>query len=89
MANMETTTESYADELIIWSELDQQRETVFEEMISSSRNIIAEVNNNLASLQLRINNLIAQIEQEKNAISSQNAGRYVRSSKKRSFGEIA
>jgi len=89
MANMETTTESYADELIIWSELDQQRATVFEAMISSSRNIIAEVNNDLASLQLRINNLIAQIEQEKNSTSSQNAGRYVRSSKKRSFGEIA
>jgi hypothetical protein len=88
MANMETTTESCVDELIIWSEIDQQRATVFEEMILSSRNIIAEVNNNLASLQLRINNLIAQIEEEKNEISSQNAGNPVRSSKKRSFGEI-
>ena len=86
---METTTESCADELTIWSEIDQQRATVFEDMISSSRNIIAEVNNDLALLQLRINNLVAQIEKEKNSITPQNAGNPVRSSKKRSFGEIA
>ena len=86
---METTTEACADELIIWSELDQQRATVFEDMITSSRNIIAEVNNDLTLLQLRINNLVAQIEKEKNSITPQNVGNPVRSSKKRSFGEIA
>jgi hypothetical protein len=61
-----TSSIEQSNEILIWSEADQQRAIIFEEATYTQQTLISEINTELSTIQLRINNLVAQLEQQVN-----------------------